>query len=319
VESILSLLKLEDRRLGIEETLERITSLFGEWFPGARCTLYRRDAAGNGQGAGLLLEPETLAPGHPYRVAMESGEPIWLSGQESRHGWFPPRSLPPETEVALLPLRLEQESWGLLEFCLPPELDRQRASESMQILARVITQQLHNQRVLSHVVFVDWLTQVYNRSFLDLQLPLEIERATRNGENLALLVADLDNFKQLNDGHGHDTGDLVLKEFAAQIRHTLRKVDMVFRYGGEEFVILLPRLDRESALRAAERLRDAIAAHRFMAGRNGTMLQVTASFGGAIYPLDALTESALFKAADEACYRAKHAGKNRVVFVESPT
>jgi diguanylate cyclase (GGDEF)-like protein len=109
-------------------------------------------------------------------------------------------------------------------------------------------------------------------------------------------------------------GDAVLRAFGQQIRNTLRKVDLVFRYGGEEFVILLPRLDRESAMRAAERLRDAIAEHRFTTDRNGEILQVTASFGGALYPHDALSESGLFKAADEACYRAKSTGKNRVVF-----
>ena len=129
-----------------------------------------------------------------------------------------------------------------------------------------------------------------------------------------MLVIDIDDFKKINDKCGHDVGDQVLREFSDVIRSTLRKVDQIFRFGGEEFVILLPRLDLESAYRAAERLRKGIERNPFGINHNGEPIQITASIGGAIFPDNALGETALFKAADDACYAAKNEGKNRVIF-----
>jgi diguanylate cyclase (GGDEF)-like protein len=187
------------------------------------------------------------------------------------------------------------------------------------LLGEALSELVHNHRVLAGVVYVDGLTQVYTRGFLELQLPLEIERATRNGEPLAMLVVDLDDFKQINDRHGHEAGDRVLRDFGGVLRETLRRVDLVFRYGGEEFVVLLPRLDEESALRAAERVRLAVAEHAFLAVDDAPPLCVTASIGGALYPRDAVSERSLFREADAACYRSKRDGKNRVSFALTPS
>ncbi len=318
VESIFSAIRIEGREPGLGQGLTRLLALLSNWFPGSRSTLYRLNPDENGEDEPNLrpLEPETLASGHPYRVAMETGEMQVLRGDVPARGWFPPRDFGNDSAWVLLPLALGEESWGLLELRLPEGLDPDASLETMELLGRALSHQLHNHRMLSEVVYVDWLTQVYNRSFLGLQLPLEVERATRNSEPLALLVVDLDDFKQINDRFGHDVGDRTLKEFGQMIRDTLRRVDMVFRFGGEEFVILLPRLDLESAYRAAERLREAIESHSFLVLPGGDRLELTASIGGAIFPRDALSEDGLFKAADEACYRAKGAGKNRVVFAQ---
>ena len=120
----------------------------------------------------------------------------------------------------------------------------------------------------------------------------------------------------INDRWGHDRGDLALREFASVLKKTFRRVDQIFRFGGEEFVVLLPRLDREKAQKAAERVGAAIREHVFLQGETDEDLRLTASVGGAIYPLHAGSETQLFRMADEACYRAKRAGKDRAVFPE---
>jgi len=306
VSAILEAVRLEGRSPGTQAA-DRLLALLERWHPGSRFTLYRladKEAFGNSADEGLpVLDPATLAPGHPFLAALESGSAQLAAGGSGEEGaWL------------LAPLRLEDEDWGLLELRLPAGADAGSALESLRLVGEALNHQVHNLRVLSKVVYVDWLTQVFNRSFLDLQLPLEIERATRNRETLALLVVDFDDFKRVNDRFGHDVGDQALREFSRVIRGTLRKVDQVFRFGGEEFVVLLPRLDLEGAYRAAERLREAVANHAFHFASGGEAVNVTASLGGAIYPHNALGEAALFKAADEAAYEAKRRGKNCVVF-----
>ncbi|MBN2171561.1 MAG: GGDEF domain-containing protein [Candidatus Krumholzibacteriota bacterium] len=307
VTAILEAVRLEGRSPGTQAA-DRLLALLERWHPGSRFTLYRladKEAFGNSADESLpVLDTATLAPGHPYLSALASGEAQLASGggSDSEEAWL------------LAPLRLEDEDWGLLELRVPDGADTGAALESLRLVGEALNHQVHNLRVLSKVVYVDWLTQVFNRSFLELQLPLEIERATRNRETLALLVVDFDDFKHVNDRFGHDIGDQALREFSRVIRGTLRKVDQVFRYGGEEFVVLLPRLDLESAYRAAERLREAVANHAFRFAVEREAVNVTASLGGAIYPYNALGEAALFKAADEAAYEAKRRGKNCVVF-----
>ena len=223
----------------------------------------------------------------------------------------------------MLPLRLPADDadaspWGLLELRLPPALDDDSLDAELGLLGEALSELVHNHRVLSDVVYVDGLTQVFNRSFLDLQLPVEVERARRNDETLAVLVVDLDDFKRINDTFGHEAGDRVLRSLGMLVRDTMRRVDQVFRFGGEEFVVLLPRLDEDSALRAAERLRLAVAEHRVELRGSDSPLGVTVSIGGALYPRDGADPDALFREADAACYRSKRDGKNRVSFAGPP-
>ncbi len=324
---ILAVLRLQTAQSGLRSGFSRLFSMLERWYPDSRHVLYHFEDLGNGDVADdptslRSLEPETLTVDHPYRRAL-SGEGIMLLDPgDPEHGWFPPRQAGREGHWMLLPLRIDDseagEPWGLMEFHLPGDRDLDRAISELAAIGQALTQLVHNHRFLSGVVYVDALTRVFNRSFLDLQLPLEIERATRNSEPMAMLVLDLDDFKQINDSYGHDAGDQVLRQFGDLLRETLRKVDMVFRFGGEEFVVLLPRLDEDSAIRAAERLREAISGHRFEIAADRPPLTATVSVGGAIYPRDALSEESLFRAADEACYRAKRGGKNRVCFSNVP-
>jgi diguanylate cyclase (GGDEF)-like protein len=172
-------------------------------------------------------------------------------------------------------------------------------------------------RLVERQANTDGLTELPNRRHFEEGLEAEISRAERFEGGLALILADLDDFKQVNDRYGHQAGDDVLRTFADILRTTVREIDLPARYGGEEFAVLLPQTDIEGAHQLAERLRRALAA-RPMATHPGGLVAVTASFGVAAFP-DAPTPAALFAAADEALYRAKRAGKNCVVSADAGT
>ena len=160
----------------------------------------------------------------------------------------------------------------------------------------------------------DGLTELPNRRQFEERLSEELARVERFGGTLALVLADLDDFKAVNDRHGHLAGDDVLRAFADVLRDTVRDIDTAARYGGEEFALLLPGADEEGAARLAERVR-ATMAERPIETFPGALVTVTASFGVAAFPA-APTEGELFAAADGALYRAKRAGKNRVAVAE---
>jgi diguanylate cyclase (GGDEF)-like protein len=177
--------------------------------------------------------------------------------------------------------------------------------------AAVALENVRLHRIVERQASTDGLTDLANRRHFEETLASEISRAERFGGSLALVLADLDDFKQVNDRYGHQAGDDVLREFAAVLRDTVRDIDLAARYGGEEFAVLLPQTDLEGAERLAERLRQSMATRRLTV-EPGETVRVTASFGVAAFP-DSPTPAALFAAADEALYRAKSAGKNCVV------
>ncbi|MBU6372842.1 MAG: PleD family two-component system response regulator [Alphaproteobacteria bacterium] len=157
----------------------------------------------------------------------------------------------------------------------------------------------------------DQLTGLSNRRFLTTQLQGLVMRAARGGEPVSVILADIDHFKAINDTHGHDAGDEVLKALAARLSTSLRPADMACRFGGEEFVIIMPNTFADFAAMVAERLRRDVAAAPVAIG-GGREIAVTASFGVAGVAAGDTAER-LLKRADEALYRAKQAGRNRVV------
>jgi diguanylate cyclase (GGDEF)-like protein len=165
-------------------------------------------------------------------------------------------------------------------------------------------------RIVERQALVDGLTGLANRRQCEESLADELARVERFGGPLAVVVADLDWFKDVNDRYGHPTGDAVLREFAALLREMLRTIDLAGRWGGEEFLLILPGTDLAGGARVAERIRVALAG-RIVLAQDGTPMPVTASFGVAATS-GATTGSELFAAADAAMYEAKRAGKNRV-------
>jgi two-component system cell cycle response regulator len=165
-------------------------------------------------------------------------------------------------------------------------------------------------RIVERQALVDGLTGLANRRQCEDTLAAELARVERFGGPLAVVVADLDWFKDINDRYGHPAGDTVLREFAALLLETLRDVDLAGRWGGEEFLLILPGTDLAGGAQVAERIRVALAG-RIVLSVDGTPIPVTASFGVAATP-PAKTVSELFAAADTAMYEAKRAGKNQV-------
>jgi diguanylate cyclase (GGDEF)-like protein len=158
----------------------------------------------------------------------------------------------------------------------------------------------------------DPLTGVANHGHFQETLYREVTRHGRSGERLVLLMVDLDDFKAVNDRYGHPAGDAVLKAVVARLLASVREMDTVSRYGGEEFAIVLPQSDAASGHRVAERLRAAVAESPIPAGLPDPF-RLTVSIGLAVYPDDARTKGGLVECADKALYAAKRTGKNRVV------
>jgi diguanylate cyclase (GGDEF)-like protein len=167
---------------------------------------------------------------------------------------------------------------------------------------------------LQMLATTDPLTELPNQRVMVATLDLEFERGRRYGRRLSVLFIDLDHFKQVNDEYGHLAGDSVLQEVSAVIRGALRSVDTLGRWGGEEFVVVLPEVDSNGALIVAERIREAVAEHRF----SSAPCRLTASIGVASYPDDAESRTKLIDAADRAMYAAKRLGRNHSRTADDP-
>lgn len=187
------------------------------------------------------------------------------------------------------------------------ELNRDYASAQLE-LAQINLKLQQREAQITALSLTDPLTNVGNRRLLDESLPREISRAVRTGYKFCLAMADIDHFKRVNDSHGHEAGDKVLAAFGDLLRRQTRPTDIVTRFGGEEFVVMMPHTALEQALVVAERMRTELA---------GTLIEpltapVTASFGVAEL-LANEQGNALLHRADQALYKAKQSGRDRVV------
>jgi diguanylate cyclase (GGDEF)-like protein len=163
----------------------------------------------------------------------------------------------------------------------------------------------------------DDLTHLYNSRYLNAILHKETKRASRSGRPVSLLFIDLDGFKSVNDTHGHLSGSRALVEAAAVIRGSARETDVVARFGGDEFAVVLPDTGGEGAFAVGERVRERIAAHNFLA-RDGLAIRLTASVGLATLPDVAASAEELMAAADKAMYGVKDSGKNGIQAARAP-
>jgi len=165
----------------------------------------------------------------------------------------------------------------------------------------------------------DELTQVYNRRHFQQMLQMEWKRAVRFLRDLSLIMIDVDHFKAYNDTFGHLTGDTVLKQIGQILQRNLREVDTVARFGGEEFVLLLPDTDKHGAIAVAEKVRRLVEQHRFTTEDRESTRPITISAGIASYPDDVGEMDDLIDHADIALYRAKEGGRNQVICYAPPT
>lgn len=197
-----------------------------------------------------------------------------------------------------------------------------RPVERNELLARVRTQIRRHRFAVElresmtntlALAVTDELTGLYNRRYFDRHLAILLDKAREQERDMALMLIDMDHFKEVNDTHGHAAGDAVLREFALRLRRNIRGVDLACRFGGEEFVVLMPDTDLRQAQGAAERVRMAVAERPFERD-DGRQLSVTVSVGVALNESWDDTPDTILRRADIALYRAKREGRNRVVF-----
>jgi two-component system, cell cycle response regulator len=197
-----------------------------------------------------------------------------------------------------------------------------RPIDRNELLARVRTQirkKRYTERLRDNVqmsiemAITDALTGLFNRRYMESHLSTLVEQAASRGKPLTVMVVDIDYFKAINDSHGHDAGDDVLRDFALRIKRSIRGIDLACRYGGEEFVLVMPETDMAVAAMVAERLRRRIAAEPFAIQQGARVVPVTISIGIAALRDKDDTAASVLKRADQALYRAKRDGRNRVV------
>ena len=225
---------------------------------------------------------------------------------------------PPETGYLCLPLVIQGETLGLFYLDTPAATNAEHTSSQTQLVLTIgegIKASLSNlklREIMREQANHDHLTGLYNQRYLQDTLPRELHRALRHNAPMCLAMLDLDHFKHINDTFGHDAGDLLLREFGRMLRENGRKSDIACRYGGEEFVLVLPDSSLEASRQHLEKIRACVKELQVRYGEKllGTL---TASIGIAQSPEHGLTADELRRAADEAMYAAKQAGRDCVV------
>jgi len=319
--------RLLQAEMSLAEALE-VTGLYaGRLLPATSGSVYLMGASaelleraggwGPGDGSAETLEPQAcwgLRRGQLHRQHRPGD-------LRCAHCVLPGAETPGATgHHTCVPLTAYGESMGLLHVYGAAATDEEavRIGKITADMALAISEQislaLSNARlrqVLREQSIRDPLTGWYNRRYMEETLARELARAQRTQAPLSLLVADLDHFKKINDGHGHSAGDAVLRAATRQMAGLVRSSDVACRYGGEEFVIILPDCGRDAALSKAQNLCDSL--RRLVVREAGKSIGVTASFGVASSPENGMDAAALFEAADAAVYQAKREGRDRVV------
>ena len=197
-----------------------------------------------------------------------------------------------------------------------------RPIDKNEMLARVRTQVRKkrfaerlrdNMQASIEMAVTDGLTGLHNRRYMESHVSTLVEQAAARGKPLTVLVLDIDYFKSVNDTYGHDAGDDVLREFSMRLKKSIRGIDLACRYGGEEFVVVMPDTDMAVAAAVAERVRRGIATESFPISQGKQAIEVTISIGIASLTSTTDTSADILKRADLALYRAKRDGRNRVV------
>ena len=327
LEARLEELQLERQRL--QETVQRVGESIGTGLDRDATLAIVVQTAVDGVGAdcgrvmmrkgtnGALSEAARAGNVSSYMAAVQAAESAALKAGEAA-----------ETQISganalARPLHApepEEGVLGVISIARPglPFTDRQRelfAYLASQAAISIENVDLHE--TIQRQAVTDELTGLFNHRRFQEVMTAEVERTRRFGQELGLIMLDIDNFKRVNDTYGHLQGDLVLREVARVLRESSREIDEPARYGGEEMAVALPQTGIEGAFEFAERVRQRIEALQLpLLDAEGT-LRVTASFGAASLPHSAkLDKDALVAAADAALYRAKRSGKNRTVKAE---
>jgi diguanylate cyclase (GGDEF)-like protein len=272
----------------------------------------------------LMVEDENLSVCHSTRPVTRKTFPY---RDESRYATFIDEqsdAIQAIEGAILVPLRSRGNLLGLIEVTLHPReriffdeynLVQEWQNDALLTIGDMIALVLDNLRLyreVKHQSITDPLTGLYNRNYFIERLSEEIDRCIRKNRPISMIFVDVDQFKQINDTHGHMAGDNILRDLGEIFKHNLRGYDFVCRYGGDEFVILLPEVDVEGARKIASKLREVVHEHDFKASEDSPKsIPVSISLGISVLDKD-LDEDHFLRSADAALYEAKASGRNRM-------
>lgn len=322
VNVILRLATLTGLPMQLDATLHRLTELAGEIAPHDRSLTFFWDENVNqlrlraAEGVRDLFSNPAAQGNILNSWAMKYRRPL-LVGRERNHEADSLLYRMQASSALVLPLFVSNQAMGSLQlFSTARDRFSQEDAQLLWILAlagdTLLTRDYLNEGLI-RFAFTDYLTGLKTRGYFEQQLEMEIKRSKRAGTRFSLLMIDIDFFKQLNDHYGHHAGDQVLREVSALLVKDMREVDTVARFGGEEFVIVLPETGGAGARLVAERLRHAVEQSRFCAGSHGSIERLTISIGAAVFGQDAEQRHELIEFADTALYAAKFSGRNQVL------
>ena len=250
------------------------------------------------------------------KVVVAKGDPFSSSGRRSAYPSLEESGVEPDFVAPVI--GVSRVAGALVIVGCPFPLDRERIYVSM--LADLVSGALRNAALTDlreSSSWVDPLTGVANKLYFAQRFESEIRHAQNYGKTLALFMLDIDEFKKINDTFGHPAGDQVIKKFAETIRRITRSSDIISRFGGDEFTVLLTSSNRDEVRTYADHLKEKIAATEIPVPRHDAPIRLTVSGGVAIFPADGRSTSELLHAADDALYEAKRQGRNRIEFARS--
>jgi diguanylate cyclase (GGDEF)-like protein len=256
---------------------------------------------------GESLACRVISEGEPLVIADVSSDPR-IDGSSRGEFFAKPCS------VVCMPVRNSEKTLGIMQLVNPDKQIYQRGKMLLRALADYTAIAIENARAMQRIQelsITDDCTGLYNARHLSTVLCEEVLRSQRFGYEFSVLFLDVDYFKRINDAYGHLIGSKLLGQFARCLRNHLRLVDAAFRYGGDEFVVLLPQTGHEAAIVVARRLITVFRSERWLKDE-GIELRLTASIGIATYPHDGTTSKAVVQRADEVMYQVKQAGRDNV-------
>jgi len=299
-----------------EETYQVLAQYAGQLFPAVGGALYQMSPAGemnlivdwsNAEERELADEIKKLRCEDCARMELMPGEKFRQCSHALENH--------PKYQLICIPMYLQGMIWGQFQLVMLPgketsQIEKLASSVVQQLLLTV--ENLRLRESLRSQAIHDPLTGLYNRRYLEAALESEVSRAGRKGVTVALMMLDIDHFKKFNDSWGHEAGDIVLRQLGIFLQTNVRNEDIACRYGGEEFLIILPEIGQEKVAQRAEELRTGV--HELCAGTEYPWQgRLSISLGVAIFPYDGQSAQAVLQAADQALYQAKRAGRDRVV------